>query len=131
MNLAERNRAVNTRIFVDGMSLREISDKYAIPLGTVQHRYMRGKRKLQELIRDDNLHNDASRLEIAYGSGKRFLQAAIDKNISLSEVSRRSGVGRTTLFGFIYDGRDLSSLRLAKICGVVGVSMDYVMGLKR
>lgn len=29
------------------------------------------------------------------------------------------------------NGTDLSSMRLAKICSLLGLSMDYVMGLKQ
>ena len=130
MTQAEINKA-RTRIFVDGMSLREISDKSGVPIDTVRHRYMSGKRTIEELTRNDNLHNDAYRVEVACGSGKRFLENAVDRHISLTEVSKRSGVPRSSIYHFIYNNGDISSLRLAKICGVVGCSMDQVMGLKR
>lgn len=45
-------------------------------------------------------------------------------------MSRVTGVSRTAIYNFLYDGMDISSMRLAKICGYLGLSMDYVMGLK-
>ena len=130
MKIKEHNEK-RTRIYVDGMTLNEISMKSGIALTTIQHRYSRGHRTMEELTRDDNLHNDASRIEIACGNGKRFLQSAVDKNISLTDISKRSGVPRSSIYHFVYNNGDMSGRRLAKICGVVGISMDYVMGLRR
>lgn len=131
MNLGKWNTEHNTKIFVNGMSLLEISKKYNIALGTVQQRYRRGLRTLEQLTRDDNLHNDEYRIEIACGNGKRFLKAAMDKHITIREISERSGVTRNTIWNFVYNNADISGRRLARLCGVIGVSMDYVMGLKR
>ena len=118
-------------ITVEGMTLREISDKSGVPLETVRHRYTRGLRTLPELSKDDNLHNNEYRLEVACDKGRRFLQAVMDRDLSLEQVMKRSGVHRSCIWNFIYNDGDISSLRLAKLCGVVGCSMDYVMGLKR
>ena len=117
-------------IYVEGMTLRQISEKYDVPLDTVTHRYSRGIHDLDGLTSTEFLKNNKHRLNIAYGNGKRFLEESIDRNINLDELSRRTGISRSAIWNFIYNRGDISSVRLAKLCGVVGCSMDYVMGLK-
>lgn len=46
-------------------------------------------------------------------------------DIPLQTISDKTGISRST-----NNGTDLSSMRLAKICSLLGLSMDYVMGLK-
>lgn len=50
--------------------------------------------------------------------------------IPLQTISDKTGISRSTIYAFLYNGTDLSSMRLAKICSLLGLSMDYVMGLK-
>ena len=116
---------------VNGMTLREISEKTGVPLDTIRHRYSRGIHDYKRLVRDDNLHIDEYRLEIACERGRRFLEAAIDKKITMKMVEERTGVARSMIWNFINNDADISSKRLAKLCACVGVSMDYVSGLKR
>lgn len=120
-----------TKIFVEGMTLRDISKKYGISIDTVRARYVSGKRTLKELSRTDNLRGNEYHLEIAVGGGKRVLMAMIERHLTLAELGRRTGLPWNTIWEYIYNGRDISSNRLAKICQVCGCSMDYVMGLKR
>lgn len=63
--------------------------------------------------------------------GERLRQEILKRDIDLTEMARRIGMSRTTIYNFLYDGTDTSSLRLAKMCRYVGVSMDYIMGLRR
>lgn len=51
---------------------------------------------------------------------------------TLNQIAKESGIrlSRSTIYAFLYNGTDLSSMRLAKICSLLGLSMDYVMGLK-
>lgn len=116
---------------VDGKTLKEISEESGVSVETVRHRYSRGIRSYDELASDVGLHNNKFRLEVATGSGRRFLEAADKKNITLSVLSERTGISRSTIWNFICNSGDISSNRLASLCDVVGVSMDYVMGLKR
>lgn len=118
-------------IRVDGMTLQEISEKYDVPIDTVRHRYSRGIRDMLGLTRNDNLKNGKFRIEFAHGNGRRLAEEINKRNISYADVITRSGVSRSTLWEYIYNNRDMSSMRLAKVCGAVGCSMDYVMGLKR
>ena len=52
------------------------------------------------------------------------------QHIPLQTISDKTGISRSTIYAFLYNGTDLSSMRLAKICSLLGLSMDYVMGLK-
>lgn len=51
-------------------------------------------------------------------------------DIPLQTISDKTGISRSTIYAFLYNGTDLNSMRLAKICSLLGLSMDYVMGLK-
>ena len=66
-----------------------------------------------------------------FDAGERLQGILNQKDIELTNVSKRTGIARSTLYDFIYNGRDISSARLAVICKHVGVSMDYIMGLKK
>lgn len=48
-------------------------------------------------------------------------------DIPLQTISDKTGMSRSTIYAFLYNGTDLSSMRLAKICSLLGLSMDYVM----
>lgn len=63
--------------------------------------------------------------------GKRMQDILNAKNIDITEMSRKTGVSRTAIYNFVYNGIDTSSMRLAKICAYCGVSIDYIMGLKK
>lgn len=63
-------------------------------------------------------------------SGKRFLDVINAKNINLTDLSRATKISRATVWNFIYNGMDISSARLAKICAYCGVSTDYILGLR-
>lgn len=118
-------------ITVEGKTLREISEESGVPLDTVRHRHLRGLRTYAELANDENLHNNKFRLSIATGPGRRFLEVADKKGITIEFMHQRTGISRTTIWNFMRNTGDISSYRLASLCDVVGVSMDYIMGLKR
>lgn len=118
-------------IVVDGMSLKEVSRKYDIPFETVRARYYRGIHELDGLTNTDNLKNHKYRIDRMFGAGKKFMEVAIDKDISMAEMERRTGISRSAIWNFVYNKGDISSMKLAKLCNMVGCSMDYVMGLQR
>lgn len=70
--------------------------------------------------------------EIIYipDAGRRMLDAINEKNMSYKALTKVSGVSRSCIWNFIYNGGNITSARLARLCRAVGVSMDYVMGLK-
>lgn len=66
-----------------------------------------------------------------FDAGKRLVQVLNEKDIDRRAICRATGISHSTLYCFLYDGTDISSARLAAICKYVGVSMDYIMGLKK
>lgn len=121
-------------IFVDGKTLNQIAKESGVKLATVQHRYSRGIHDYEGLTKQSHIELEHKKLKKrAYNnisSGEKVMERIWELDIPLQEVSRRTGIGRTTLYSFLYNGTDISSMRLAKICGALGISMDYVMGLK-
>lgn len=75
-------------------------------------------------------HGRPKRIFYIPGSGKRMRDYALSHGLSFREMSRKTGVSMGTIRDFLYDGKDISSARLAKMCAFCGISMDYVMGLK-
>lgn len=63
--------------------------------------------------------------------GKRMLDELNDKNISITTMSRATGLSRTTIYEFVFNGRNTNSNALAKMCAYVGVSADYILGLSK
>ena len=41
-------------------------------------------------------------------------------DIPLQTISDKTGISRSTIYAFLYNGTDLSSMRLAKICSLLG-----------
>lgn len=118
--------------YVDGKTLKQIEAETGISYKTLAYRYVRGDRTMESITRPVmHNHNDENRLDMCTDKGRRFLQAVMQKNMTLKRVYELSGVDKGTIYAFMYENTDISSMRLAKICGVVGVSMDYVMGLRR
>ena len=122
------------RIFVNGKTLNQIAEESGIRLDTVQHRYSRGVRDYEGLTKPSHISVEHKRAcKKAYcvmSAGERVMERIYELDIPLQTISDRTGVSRSTIYSFIYNGIDISSMRLAKICGVLGLSMDYVMGLK-
>lgn len=63
-------------------------------------------------------------------AGRRMRDVIIEKNIDITQVARQTGMSRNTIYYFLYNGTDISSARLMKLCTVVGVSSDYILGLR-
>ena len=123
------------RIFVDGKTLNQIAQESGMRLDTVQHRYSRGVRTYEGLTKPSHIsveHKKVSKKAYCIMSaGERVMERIWELDMPLQTLSDRTGVSRSTLYAFLYNGTDLSSMRLAKVCGVLGLSMDYVMGLKQ
>lgn len=122
------------RIFVDGKTLNQIAKESGIRLDTVQHRYSRGVRDYEGLTKPSHISVEHKKVKerkvhCILSAGEKVMERIWELDIPLQTISDRTGVSRSTLYAFLYNGTDLSSMRLAKICGVLGLSMDYVMGL--
>lgn len=122
------------RIYVDGKTLNQIAYESGIRLDTIQHRYSRGVRDYEGLTKPSHIRVEHEKVErksySILSAGERVMERIWELDIPLQTISDRTGISRSTIYSFLYNGTDLSSMRLAKICGVLGLSMDYVMGLK-
>lgn len=122
-------------IYVDGKTLNQIAEESGVKLATVQHRYSRGIRDYEGLTKPSHISVEHKKIERKsyniMSAGERVMDQIYKKNVPLQQISNATGVSRSTLYSFLYNGTDLSSMRLAKICGFLGISMDYVMGLSR
>ena len=122
------------RIFVDGKTLNQIAQESGMRLDTVQHRYSRGVRTYEGLTKPSHIsveHKKVSKKAYCIMSaGERVMERIWELDIPLQTISDKTGISRSTIYAFLYNGTDISSMRLSKICSLLGLSMDYVMGLK-
>ena len=115
------------RIFVDGKTLNQIAEESGIRLDTVQHRYSRGVRDYEGLTKPSHISVEYKRVQnrkihCILSAGERVMERIWELDMPLQTLSDRTGVSRSTLYSFLYNGTDLSSMRLAKVCGVLGCS---------
>ena len=123
------------RIFVDGKTLNQIAQESGMRLDTVQHRYSRGVRTYEGLTKPSHISVEHKRVQkrkvhCILSAGERVMERIWELDIPLQTISDKTGISRSTIYAFLYNGTDISSMRLAKICSLLGLSMDYVMGLK-
>lgn len=108
------------RILVDGKTLNQIAKESGIRLDTVQHRYSRGIRDYEGLTKPSHIrveHEKAQRKTYSIMSaGERVMERIWELDIPLQTISDKTGISRSTIYAFLYNGTDLSSMRLAKIC---------------
>lgn len=128
MTQAEINRN-RTRVFVDGKSLRDISEMTGVRYDTIKRRYYNGETTMDAITAKRKPRR--MRYDEMLDRGKKIYTAMQEKNMTLGMLSQRSGIERTSISRFMYGEAELTSMRLAKVCATLGISMDYVMGLKR
>lgn len=106
------------RIFVDGKTLNQIAQESGIRLDTVQHRYSRGIRDYEGLTKPSHIrveHEKAQRKTYSIMSaGERVMERIWELDIPLQTISDKTGISRSTIYAFLYNGTDLSSMRLAR-----------------
>lgn len=134
MNLKLDIKGKPNRIFVDGKTLNEIAEESGINIDTVRHRYSRGVRDYEGLVKKSHIREEHEKIHkrkfIIMTAGEKVMERIYELDIPLQTISDITGVGRGCIYSFLYDGTDISSMRLARICKCLGLSMDYVMGLK-
>lgn len=133
MNIKLKIKGKPNRIYVNGKTLNQIAEESGLKLDTVQHRYSRGIHDYEGLTKPSHINIEHKKLErksyCIMSAGERVMEKIWEKDIPLQQISNDTGISRSTIYSFLYDGRDISSMRLAKLCAYLGVSMDYVMGL--
>lgn len=104
------------RIFVEGKTLNQIAKESGIRLDTVQHRYSRGIRDYEGLTKPSHIrvaHEKAQRKTYSIMSaGERVMERIWELDIPLQTISDKTGISRSTIYAFLYNGTDLSSMRL-------------------
>lgn len=119
-----------TRIFVEGKSLKQIAEEAGLDESLVRCRYTKyGFRTIQQLSQPrrgikKNVHKPIYNI---ISASEIVAEAMYAKGWSLTEMERNTGVSRSAIYKFVYEGTDISSSRLAKICRALGLSMDEVM----
>ena len=128
-NLKDSGR--KAEIFVEGKTLKQIAEESGIEEYIVRNRYRRnGIRDIAGLTKPKSESRSIFRRTYnTYSSGKRMMEVIYKKGISIHRLAEATGIEANTIYKFLQDGRDISSMRLAKLCAYLGVSMDYVMGL--
>lgn len=118
-------------IFIEGKTLKQIADEAGIEEYIVRNRYYKnGIRDIAELTKPKGASRSVfRRVYNICSSGKRMMEVIFEKNISIHKLSEATGIEESCIYKFLQDGRDISSMRLAKLCSYLGVSMDYIMGL--
>lgn len=108
------------RIFVDGKTLNQIAKESGIRLDTVQHRYSRGIRDYEGLTKPSHIrveHEKARRKTYSIMSaGERVMERIWELDIPLQTISDKTGISRSTIYAFLYNGTDLSSMRSVRRC---------------
>lgn len=103
------------RIFVDGKTLNQIAKESGIRLDTVQHRYSRGIRDYEGLTKPSHIrveHEKTQRKTYSIMSaGERVMERIWELDIPLQTISDKTGISRSTIYAFLYNGTDLSSTK--------------------
>ena len=68
--------------------------------------------------------------EYVQGFGERLGSVITEKGLTDREVSRMIGLTDTAVCNYINYGRMPSCLSLKRLAGVLGVSTDYLLGVK-
>ena len=129
LNFKDKGR--KAQIFIEGKTLKQIAEEAGIEEYIVRNRYHRnGIRDIAELTKPKSKSRSVFRRTYNIcSSGKRMMEVIFEKDISIHKLSEVTGIEESTIYKFLQDGRDISSMRLAKLCAYLGVSMDYIMGL--
>ena len=132
MDSVNRNRSKKIKHRVEGKTLLEISEETGISLKTIQSRWRNGHRTYEELTKPTQWRrNYEERYMEACDRGRRVLERCNEKNMSIADLSRISGVDVSSIDDFIYNPNNgIQARTLWKICRTLNLTMDYVMGVR-
>ena len=63
------------------------------------------------------------------GTSERLDKAILESKLTISQISERTGIARSTTYGHL-EGKAMSELHVARYCMILGVSADWLLGLK-
>lgn len=126
-----KDKGRKAEIFVEGKTLKQIAEDAGLEEYIVRNRYHRnGIRDIAGLSKPKSKSRSVFRRTYNIcSSGKRMMEVIYERGVSIHILSEATGIEESTIYKFLQDGRDISSMRLAKLCAYLRVSMDYVMGL--
>ena len=62
------------------------------------------------------------------GFSERLDKAVYDKDVSYEEVVRKTGISRSCMYGYIYEGKMPSCMNLVRLADFLEVTTDYLLG---
>ena len=75
--------------------------------------------------------NHRTSYKLIEGFNERFEQALFSCGMDLSEISRKSGVSRSIIWSYRFNGIMPNSYNLARLADTMKVSTDWLLGLKK
>ena len=64
------------------------------------------------------------------GFDRRLKTAIAESNLSVTEVQRKSGVSRSNMWSYMFDGVNPSVYTLKRLAITLNVSADYLLGIE-
>ena len=64
------------------------------------------------------------------GFDRRLKTAIAESNLTVTEVQRKSGVSRSNMWNYIFDGVNPSIYTLKRLAITLNVSADYLLGIE-
>ena len=61
------------------------------------------------------------------GFTERLYESVIKSGLEITKISRTTGIPRTSLYAYVFDGVVPNITVLAKMCKLLGVSADYLL----
>ena len=74
--------------------------------------------------------NDPVPEEFTLAVGKRLKQAMKARDVGTKELAAKARIGRNTVMAAARGERNLTAWALFKVCASLGVSADWLLGLK-
>lgn len=64
------------------------------------------------------------------GFDRRLKTAIANSNLSVTDVQRKSGVSRSNMWGYMFDGVSPSAYTVMRLAIALNVSADYLLGIE-
>lgn len=61
------------------------------------------------------------------GFAKRLSEEIINSGLTVTQISKRTKIARSSIYGYMYYGITPNVTHLAKICATIHVSADYLL----
>ena len=58
---------------------------------------------------------------------KRLVGVIENSGLTITEISRRTGLSRSLIYAYMYDGKNPTVISLWKLCTVLHVSADWIL----